>query len=126
MKYRDLDLFVLLDPKTREEKLLLQVRLESTKSRRSARDRKLSLQATRSDPTDNRRTYTFNVDSVPMFCVISHLIALAHDDKAFAAPDLTSPEKVFKLRVKPGLRSQPITWKKRKLDTPVFRLFVKI
>ncbi|KAI9715682.1 MAG: hypothetical protein M1812_005834 [Candelaria pacifica] len=106
VKYQDIDLFILQDPKTGENKLMLQLQLENTKSRQKCK---------------RPNTYTFNVDSNPMFCVISHLIALAHDDEAYAAPNLTSPERVFDLRVKPGLGCQPITWGKGKLNTPVFR-----
>ena len=55
-----------------------------------------------------------------MFCPISHIIALGFDDDAFDADGVTSPEDIFKLRAKPGLRCQPIPWSRKKLDRPVF------
>ena len=55
-----------------------------------------------------------------MLCPVSYIIAQAFNDDAFNTNGVTSPEDVFKLEVKPGLRSQPILWKKKKLDCPVF------
>ena len=56
-----------------------------------------------------------------MFCVISHIIALACDDQAFRFSDIT-PRVVFTLGVRPGLNCQPIQWHDDVKDKPVFRV----
>lgn len=66
-----------------------------------------------------RKTYTFFVDENPIFCVISHMVALACDDEAFRFPDLT-PRMIFTLGVRAGLNSQPIQWHNDMKDKPVF------
>ena len=55
-----------------------------------------------------------------MLCPVSHIIAQAFNDDAFNANGVTSPEDIFKLKVKPGLRCQSIPWKRKKLDRPIF------
>jgi hypothetical protein len=55
-----------------------------------------------------------------MFCVISHIVALACNDGAFRVPDIT-PRVVFTLGVRPGLNCQPIQWHEAMKDQPVFR-----
>ncbi|KAG8531641.1 uncharacterized protein KY384_003272 [Bacidia gigantensis] len=102
--YRDIDLFVLRDPKTGEVALTLQLRLKKTKSRQKRK---------------RPKTYTFFVDNNPMFCVISHIVALACDDEAFRFPK-TTPRVVFTLGVRPGLNCQPIQWHDDMKDQPVF------
>jgi len=68
-----------------------------------------------------RKTYTFNLDNNPLFCIITHIIVLAFDDEAFGVPDLISPDQVFRLRVKRSKGSQSIPWKTDLLDIPLFR-----
>ena len=69
-----------------------------------------------------RKTYTFFVDDNPIFCVISHIIALACNDKAFLFPNIT-PRTVFTLGVRPGLNCQLIQWHGDVKDQPLFRAF---
>jgi hypothetical protein len=68
-----------------------------------------------------RKTYTFHLDDNPLSCIISHVISLAFDDKAFGVPDLISPEQLFRLRAKRDKGCQPIPWKSGMLDIPIFR-----
>ena len=49
------------------------------------------------------------MDENPIFCVISHIVALACDDEAFRFPGIT-PRMIFTLGVRAGLNSQPIQW----------------
>ena len=56
-----------------------------------------------------------------MFCIISHIVSLACNDKAFRFPD-TTPRMVLTLGVRPGLNCQPIQWRDEMLDVPIFRL----
>ena len=60
------------------------------------------------------------MDNNPLFCVISHIVALACDDEAFLVPSIT-PRVVFTLGVRPGLNCQPIQWHEKIKDKPVFR-----
>jgi len=56
-----------------------------------------------------------------MLCVISHIVGLACNDKAFRFPD-TTPRMVLTLGVRPGLNCQPIPWRNEMLDVPIFHL----
>ncbi|MCJ1250100.1 hypothetical protein MMC30_007326 [Trapelia coarctata] len=103
--YRDLDLFVQRDQRTGEMALTLQLQLKRTKSRQKRK---------------RPKTYTFFIDTNPLFCIISHIVSLACDDDAYVAPDIT-PGKVLRLGVREGLNCQPIPWKPNTMDTPVFR-----
>jgi hypothetical protein len=67
-----------------------------------------------------RKTYTFNLDDNPLFCIISHINSLAFDDEAFGVPGLVSPGQLFRLRAK-NKGCQPIPWKEEMLDIPIFR-----
>ena len=49
------------------------------------------------------KTYLFHEDTNLAFCPITHFLALAIADEAFAAPDLISPGQLFKLQVIAGL-----------------------
>lgn len=66
------------------------------------------------------KSYTFNVDDNPAFCIVSHFIALAFHDGAFAARGLNSPDLLFGLSLTNN-KCTPIPWKEDKLSTPVFR-----
>ncbi|KAI4209059.1 MAG: hypothetical protein LQ351_007980, partial [Letrouitia transgressa] len=104
INYGDIELFVLRDKKTGEVALTLQLRLKKTKSRQKRK---------------RPKTYTFFMDDNPIFCVISHIVALACDDEAFLVPNVT-PRVVFTLGVRPGLNCQPIQWHNDMRDKPVF------
>lgn len=62
------------------------------------------------------KTYLFHEDTNLAFCPITHFLALA-----FAAPDLVSPEQLFKLNVIVGLNEQPLPWKESMRNIPLFR-----
>jgi len=72
-----------------------------------------------------RKTYTFNLDDNPVFCIITHIVGLAFDDEAFAAAGLVSPEILFRLQAKGESACQQIPFKRDFLDTLVFRRAVK-
>lgn len=55
------------------------------------------------DPS-HRKTYTINLNDNTVLCLVSHIRALTHNNKTYAAPALTSPDKIFRLKVTPGLR----------------------
>jgi hypothetical protein len=57
----------------------------------------------------------------PIFCPITHLLALAVVDDAFEAPSLTTPERIFKHKVWGPVLCTPLKWKQNKLKTPIFR-----
>jgi hypothetical protein len=46
---------------------------------------------------------------------------MALADNTFKAPDLNTPERLYSLRVEPGLRYRPVTFKPSILGTPLFR-----
>ena len=58
--FRDLDLYVNRDKKTGEHVLKLGVKL-------------------------TRKTYTFNLNNNPLFCIITHIISLTFNDEAFVS-----------------------------------------
>ncbi|EKG09994.1 hypothetical protein MPH_12919 [Macrophomina phaseolina MS6] len=51
----------------------------------------------------------------------TYFLALAFSDQAFAAPDLTGPEALYKLRVPDQTNQLRLPWKKEVLDVPIFR-----
>ena len=55
-----------------------------------------------------------------MLCLIFHVLTLAFADDAFDAPRIRSPSDLFRLGVKPGLRSQTVPWKPHLLHRPLF------
>ena len=71
------------------------------------------------------KIYLFHEDTNLAFCPITHFLALAFADEAFAAPDLVSPEQLFKLNVIAGLNEQPLPWKKSMRNIPLFRRSVR-
>ncbi|KAK6609654.1 FluG domain-containing protein [Botrytis cinerea] len=59
----------------------------------------------------------------PIFCPITHLIALALADNAFEAPSLSTPELVFEHKIHGPIFCTPLNWKAEKLKTPIFRRY---
>ncbi|KAH7021750.1 hypothetical protein B0J12DRAFT_610692 [Macrophomina phaseolina] len=51
----------------------------------------------------------------------TYFLALAFSDQAFAAPDLTGPEALYKLRVPDQTNQLRLPWKKEVLNVPIFR-----
>ncbi|KAI9889352.1 MAG: hypothetical protein M1814_005520 [Vezdaea aestivalis] len=109
IEYRDLDLFILHDAKTDKTHLMMQLQLTKTKSQKKRK---------------RPKTYTFCLDENPMFCIISHIISLAQADGAFAVRDLAA-DAIFKLKVRPGLRCQKISWSQDWLRKRVLRASVQ-
>lgn len=73
----------------------------------------------------NRKTYTFNLDDNPFFCIILHFITIAFDDDAFdklPGEPATTPEMILRLKVRQGLNYQPIRIKEDLMDVPVLRM----
>ncbi|KAL9130762.1 MAG: hypothetical protein Q9175_006943 [Cornicularia normoerica] len=70
---------------------------------------------------DWTKTYTFFLDNNPIFYVISHIVGLACNDKAFRFLEIT-PRMVLTLGVRPRLNCPPIQWRDEILDVPIFRL----
>ncbi len=56
------------------------------------------------------KTYLFHEDTNLAFCPITHFLVLAFADEAFAAPNLVSPEQLFKLKVITSLNEPPSLW----------------
>ncbi|KAJ9609280.1 hypothetical protein H2204_015587 [Knufia peltigerae] len=106
LTYGDLDLYIEKDAETRVDMLRLGVKLTKTKSRQKRK---------------RPKTYTFNLDDNPIFCVTTHIVSLAFDDSAFGPPDLKSPDILFRLRARREKGCQPIPWSKEMLDVPIFR-----
>ncbi|KAL6240254.1 hypothetical protein RBB50_012849 [Rhinocladiella similis] len=106
LTYGDLDLYIEKNTETHADMLRLGVKLTKTKSRQKRK---------------RPKTYTFNLDDNPIFCVITHVVSLAFDDSAFGPPDLKSPNILFRLRARREKGCQPIPWRKDMLDVPIFR-----
>ncbi|KAK3174278.1 hypothetical protein OEA41_001522 [Lepraria neglecta] len=85
---------------------MTQVRLKRTKSRQKRK---------------RPKTYTFFIDTNPLFYIISYIVYLAYDDEAYRFPN-TTPRTVLMLGVREGLNYQPIPWKEEMIDVPVFRV----
>jgi len=57
----------------------------------------------------------------PIFCPLTHLIALAVDDNAFENPKIQSVEQVFDLKVEGPVQSTILYWKPGIRKAPIFR-----
>ena len=60
-------------------------------------------------------------------CSVPHIttLALFFADQAFAAPSLTSPEQLFRLRILEGQKQLPVPFKEEMQATPLFRRWVR-
>ena len=68
----------------------------------------------------------FGIPDVPnepclLLCPHITMLALLFSDQAFAAPSLTSPEQLYRLRVDPGQKQLPLPLKDEMADRPLFR-----
>ena len=68
----------------------------------------------------------FGIPDVPnepclLLCPHIPLLALLFADQAFAAPSLTSPEQLFRLRIAPGQKQLPVPLKEEMAERPLFR-----
>lgn len=75
-----------------------------------------------SELTDYASTIFFftEVDD-PILCPITYLVSLATADRAFEAPSLTTPERVFAQKVWGPVLCTPLSWKQEMLKIPIFR-----
>ncbi|KAL8818268.1 MAG: hypothetical protein Q9223_003059, partial [Gallowayella weberi] len=70
----------------------------------------------------------FGIPDVPnkpclLLCPHITMLALLFADQAFAAPSLTSPEQLFRLRIAPGQKQLPVPLKEDMAERPLFRRF---
>jgi hypothetical protein len=65
------------------------------------------------------------LDDNPVFCIVTHIASLAFDDGVYGVPELVSPKQLYGLKAKNN-PSQDIPWKKKWLDTPIFRRAIKM
>ncbi|KAL8626100.1 hypothetical protein Q9189_008220 [Teloschistes chrysophthalmus] len=68
----------------------------------------------------------FGIPDVPnepclLLCPHITMLALLFADQAFAAPSLTSPEQLFRLRIAPGQKQLPVPLKEEMAERPLFR-----
>lgn len=56
-----------------------------------------------------------------LLCPHLNLLTLIFTDQAFAAPELTSAEQLFRLRIPPGQKQLSIPLKETMLHVPLFR-----
>lgn len=68
----------------------------------------------------------FGIPDVPnepclLLCPHITMLALLFADQAFAAPSLTSPKQLFRLRIAPGQKQLPVPLKEEMAERPLFR-----
>ena len=73
---------------------------------------------------------TFGIPEVPsepclLLCPHIVLLGLVFADKAFAAPGLTGPDQLFRLRVPAGLNQQELPIKNSMSEVPLFRRLMR-
>jgi hypothetical protein len=73
----------------------------------------------------DRTTFLFHEEDDPIFCPITHMLALAFADNAFEAPSLKSAKDIFKLKIRRPFNSVQLMWKESMLKTPIFRQAVR-
>ena len=71
------------------------------------------------------RRNTFGIPDVPsepclLLCPQTTFLGLAFRDRAFAAPAITSPDQLFRLKIEEGTRQLEIPWKNFMLDFHLF------
>lgn len=76
--------------------------------------------------THKRGRNEFGIPDVPnepclLLCPHISILALLFADQAFAAPGLTSPEQLFRLRIPPGQKQLPVPLKEELAETFLFR-----
>ena len=73
-----------------------------------------------------RTIFLFTGVTDPIFCAITHVLALAFIDDAFEAPSLKTMEQISILEVRDPIRCIHLRWKELMLKTPVFRHAVRV
>ncbi|OBT53129.1 hypothetical protein VE04_05757 [Pseudogymnoascus sp. 24MN13] len=57
----------------------------------------------------------------PILCAITHFVSLALEDRAFEAPSLTTPKRVFEHKIHGPVNCTELHWKEEMLKRPIFR-----
>ena len=70
-------------------------------------------------------TYLFRLEDDPIFCPVTHLLAIAFDDDVFEAESLRSAEQIFGFVIDGPVESIQLRWKPEKLKQPIFRQAVR-
>jgi hypothetical protein len=69
-----------------------------------------------------RKTFVFTGENDPMFCILTHLLALAIHDQAFEVEAFrTSPAKIFHCEIPLHKKCLALKWRAEILDNPIFR-----
>ncbi|KAL9084485.1 MAG: hypothetical protein Q9165_008058 [Trypethelium subeluteriae] len=113
LRYRHIRVSVLRDQKGGPNKILLEFTFEFTKSFLGVKD-------INTFPIPERmydQSFTFSPHAI--------LLGLIFNDRAFAAPSLTSPEKLSALQIEPGYNQLPLPLKPEMDDIPIFRRVIK-
>ena len=72
-----------------------------------------------------RRKHMFWQHENPMVCAVTHVLALAFHDGAFAATSLTRAAQISKLRVPRGQNAVHLSWRRDVLEKPIFRQLMR-
>ncbi|KAI9868969.1 MAG: hypothetical protein M1813_002792 [Trichoglossum hirsutum] len=65
-----------------------------------------------------RKKFIFHLESISAFCIVSHLLAIAFDDDAFAS-NVTSIEDIFHLEINSNCKVAKLRFKKEKYNLPI-------
>ncbi|KAI9893013.1 MAG: hypothetical protein M1814_000897 [Vezdaea aestivalis] len=110
LKYKDIKVALLRDPNGGQQpRPIIETSFGCTKSYLGQKD-----------------TNTFPIPDIPkepclLLCPQVTFLSLIFLDQAFAAPELSSPEDFFRLRVLKGLNEQRVPFKDSILNVPIFR-----
>lgn len=66
-------------------------------------------------------TFLFHSHRCLALYSIMSFLTKAFGDAAFEAPDLTTPERLYGLKVEPGLKQRRVIWKESGFELPIFR-----
>ncbi|KAF7944137.1 hypothetical protein EAE96_010541 [Botrytis aclada] len=104
------------------------IRLLAVRNSKNNKDHVLAMEVTLAHHKGHKRcpkptVFFFTEIDDPIFCPITHLIALALADNAFEAPSLSTPKLVFEHKIHGPIFCTPLNWKAEKLKTPIFRRY---
>ncbi|CAF9942110.1 MAG: hypothetical protein HETSPECPRED_005169 [Heterodermia speciosa] len=108
--YQHIKVTLLPDPDNREQpRVLIEIVFQHTKGYLGEKD-----------------ANEFGIPDVPnepclLLCPHITMLALLFSDQAFAAPSLTSPERLFRLRIPPGQKQLLVPLKEEMAERPLFR-----
>ena len=134
LRYQHIKVTLLPDPKSVEQpRVLIEIVFRHTKGYLGEKDAYvLPCYATLTPPSacvanaNEHGRNEFGIPDVPnepclLLCPHIPLLALLFADQAFAAPSLTSPEQLFRLRIAPGQKQLPVPLKEEMAERPLFR-----